>query len=93
MMVLTYPGQDVPTWLEKVEVMPNGKLRLFKFSNINLIWKYKDRFHVMALLPLIPIVVIRGNDLKVYGQCGGVVMYSNPLAFLLSKIISKRKGS
>lgn len=72
MIRLTFPGQNVPEWLEKVEVLEGGHLGSFKFSNINFIWKRRGEFHVLGLLPRPCITLRESENIVIHGQGAGV---------------------
>ena len=72
MIRLTFPGQNVPEWLHKVEVLEGGHLGSFKFSNINLIWKRKGQFNIIGLLRRPCITLLHSENIVIRGQGAGV---------------------
>lgn len=73
MIKVFLPGQNVPSWLQSVEVLKDGHLGSFKFGNVCFVWLYKDEFQVLNLLPLLPAMELKNSDnIKITGQKSGV---------------------
>lgn len=92
MIRLTFPGQNVPEWLEKVEVLEGGHLGSFKFSNINLIWKRKEQFHILGLLQRPCITLLHSKNIVIRGQGAGVHFHGTLPDLLINMIKRITKG-
>lgn len=80
MFRITFPGQKVPEWLEKVEVHEGGHFGKLTFMNFNVIWKKNKEYHVLPLLPVVPAMKLSNSkNITITGQGAGVVFRNSPL--------------
>lgn len=65
MIRIFFPGQNVPGWLGQTEVLKGGTPGGVKFGNINVIWLWKNEYHIVSLLPVsttLPFIKISKPD-------------------------------
>jgi hypothetical protein len=88
MFRITYPGQNVPEWLEKVEVHEGGHFGKLTFTNFNVIWKKQQKYNVLPLIPCLPAIrVTSSKNITITGQGAGVVFHNNPLEPVVRKLL------
>lgn len=87
MIRIFFPGQNVPEWLEKVEVQEGGRCGSLKFANVNFIWVWKDEFHVVSLLPSLPAIKLsNAKNITLVGQRSGVLFHGSVLDVIRAAI-------
>lgn len=78
MIRIFFPGQNVPEWLEKVEVREGGQRGNLKFANVNFIWLWKDEYHIVSLLPCFPAIRLsNAKNITIVGQRSGVLFHGS----------------
>lgn len=89
MIRIFFPGQNVPEWLEKVEIREGGKRGTIKFGNVNLIWRRDNTYHVVSFLPQRPMIKMEGFKMfNVIGQGNGVIWHGT-IFDVIQRIIRK----
>lgn len=100
MIRVFFPGQDVPAWLEKVEITkgdesnPEAKLpEVFKFGSLCVVVKYRGYFYIWAPLWFgnCAMRVENGGHFTITGGGKGVYLY-HTLKDLLAALRYVKKG-
>lgn len=89
MIRVFFPGQDVPGWLEKVEIQGDPKQCSVRFGNIVAVVLYKNKYHAVCAFPFfspLRVVCPQGTNMSIAGQKGGVIFYGNFVSALMHAI-------
>lgn len=88
MFRIGFPGQNVPEWLEKVEVLEGGKLGTFKFGNLCVIWLRNNEYQIVTLLPGRPVFRLANcKNITIQGQRAGVAWKGSLVEMIQRKLL------